>query len=185
MKSGKFYWDLKIEETRALFKNRPTWMSFYDNDYPSAAFIRGLIAEYKPEKLFEVGTAAGWAAYYMLEEAHKYKNNAVLTSIDFADKVYYDSAKPVGAAFYENASELLNFWDLKKNLIVTDYVLNCDKKFDFVFIDASHFHPWAALDLLAILPYLERNAVIVFHDVFLNKIAAGNMPADRHPEQIV
>ena len=185
MRSGKFYWDLKIEETKAFFNNRPGWMSVYDNDFPSAAFIKGLINEYKPENLFEAGTAAGWAAYYMLEEAHKYKDNAVLTSVDFADRVYYDAEKQIGAAFYEKAPELRKFWDLKTNLLVADYVSGCDKKFDFVFIDASHLHPWAALDLLAILPCLEKNAVIVLHDVFLNKIAAGKMSAGRHPEQVV
>lgn len=185
MKSGKAYWDLKIEETKALFEARPQWMSVYDNDFPSAAFIRGLISDYKPENLFEAGTAAGWAAYYMLEESHKYSKTAKLTSIDNAYSVYYDSARKIGDAFFETAPELAKFWDLNTNIIAADYVQGCDKKFDFAFIDASHLHPWATLDLLAILPCLNENAVIVFHDVFLNKIAKGEMPADRHPAGVV
>ena len=95
MKTGKEYWSMKIADTKELFKKRPAWMGGYDADYPSAAFIRGLISDYKPVNMLEVGTAAGWAAYYMLEEAHKYSDVARLTSIDCADRVYYDREKEV------------------------------------------------------------------------------------------
>ena len=81
MKNGREYWNLKIEETKELFAKRPVWMENFDNDFPSAAFIKGLISDYKPENMLEVGTAAGWAAYYMLEEALKYRKNVKLTSI--------------------------------------------------------------------------------------------------------
>lgn len=55
MKNGKEYWNLKIEETKELFAKRPVWMENFDNDFPSAAFIKGLISDYKPENMLEVG----------------------------------------------------------------------------------------------------------------------------------
>lgn len=185
MEKGREYWNLKIDETKSLFQKRPNWMRNFDNDFPSAAFIKGLINEHKPENMLEIGTAAGWAAYYMLEEAHKYSKKAVLTSIDIAENIYYAPEKKIGAAFYETAPGLAKFWNLRTNTMPVDYMSDCGQKFDFVFIDASHFHPWAALDLLVVLPHLAENAVIVFHDVFLNKISKGLMPADRHPDNIV
>ena len=185
MNNGKNYWDLKIEETKELFKRRPNWMGAYDNDFPSAAFIKGIISEFRPETLLEAGTAAGWAAYYMLEEAHKYSKTATLTSIDIAEYIYHSSERKIGAAFAQMSSELMKFWDLHTKTTLVDYAQNCSRKFDFVFIDADHFHPHAVFDLLAAMPILSDNAVIIFHDVFLNKIVKGEMPADRHPYPVV
>lgn len=185
MKNGKEYWNLKIEETKELFAKRPVWMENFDNDFPSAAFIKGLISDYKPENMLEVGTAAGWAAYYMLEEALKYRKNVKLTSIDIAEFIYYSTGRKVGSAFFETAPELLKYWDLRTKTILIDYASEYNgKKFDFAFIDAEHFHPWPTFDLLAALPCLAENAIIVFHDVFLNKIENGQLPSDRHPYRV-
>ena len=185
MKNCKEYWNLKIEETKELFAKRPVWMENFDNDFPSAAFIKGLISDYKPENMLEVGTAAGWAAYYMLEEALKYRKNVKLTSIDIAEFKYYSTGRKVGSAFFETAPELLKYWDLRTKTILIDYASEYNgKKFDFAFIDAEHFHPWPTFDLLAALPCLAENAIIVFHDVFLNKIENGQLPSDRHPYRV-
>lgn len=185
MKSGKYYWDLKITETEELFKKRPEWMGNYDNDFPSAAFIKGLIKEYKPKNILEVGTAAGWAAYYMLDEAIKYNKNAKLTSVDLDDRLYYDKSKKIGDAFFETAPELAKNWELKTKTYLVDLVKDYDKKFDFVFIDACHLQPWASLDFLAVLPFLKKGAIVVFHDVMLNQITLGLQKADRHPDGVV
>lgn len=182
MKNGREYWNLKIEETKELFAKRPVWMENFDNDFPSAAFIKGLISDYKPENMLEVGTAAGWAAYYMLEEALKYRKNVKLTSIDIAEFIYYSTGRKVGSAFFETAPELVKYWDLRTKITLIDYVSEYKgKKFDFAFIDAEHFHPWATFDLLAALPCMVESAIIVFHDVFLNIIENGQLPSDRHP----
>ena len=87
------YWECHHDSTLELFKKRPLWMKNYDNDYPSAIFIRGLISEYKPENLLEIGTAAGWAAYYIFEEALKHNNHAKLVSLDNIEFVYYNEEK--------------------------------------------------------------------------------------------
>lgn len=184
MRDGKFYWDLKIEETKEFFSKRPSWMENYDNDFPSAAFIKGLISDYKPSNILEVGTAAGWAAYYMLDEAMKHNKRAKLTSVDFSDKLYYNPEKSVGCIFNEvpEAVTYKSNWELKNNTLMIDYAKDCRERFDFVFIDANHLHPWAALDFLACLPLLKKGAVVVFHDVFLNEICAGKRNAARHPD---
>ena len=38
---------------------------------------------------------------------------------------------------------------------------------EFAFIDAHHFHPWAALDFLAVLPFMEKGRWVAFHDINL------------------
>ncbi len=184
MKSGKEYWDLHHKDTIELFKTRPQWMKNYDNDYPSAVFIRGLIADFKPQNILEIGTAAGWAAYYMLEEAIKHNQAAQVSSLDFSQTLYYAPQKPIGAAFKETAPELYSKWTFKTGLTAIEFVQSCNEKYDFVFIDACHTHPWAALDFLTILPLLKDNAVVVFHDVYLNEICLGKKRADRHPDTL-
>jgi len=182
MKTGKEYWNAHNEDTIKLFKTRPDWMGKYDNDYPSAVFIRGLIENFKPANILEIGTAAGWAAYYMLEEAQKHNKSAKVTSIDLSDSIYYCHEKPIGAAFKETAPDLYEKWHVKTNITTAAFALNNDEKYDFVFIDANHTHPWATLDFIAVLPLLKDNAVVVFHDVFLNEIYLGKRRADRHPD---
>lgn len=185
MKTAKDYWNLKIEETKKVFLKRPSWMGNYDNDYPCAAFIKGLISDFKPQNILEVGTAAGWAAYYMLEEASKYSSDAKLTSIDISQNIYYNPSKKVGDAFFEVNPELYKKWNLKTNTILAQFLIDCEEEFDFVFIDGSHSHPWASLDFLAVLPHLKKDAIVVFHDIFLNEIALGQKKADRHPQGVV
>lgn len=186
MRTGKQYWDLKIEETKSLFKTRPNWMENNDNDYPSAAFIRGLIEDYKPKNMLEIGTAAGWAAYYMLDEAVKHNSNTKLTSIDLStDSLYYTPEKSVGDAFREMKPKFAKNWNLQTGKYAVDYLIDDHKEqYDFVFIDAHHFHPWASLDLLVSLPHIKEGAIVVFHDSHLNQIALGLSDGFRHPSWI-
>ncbi len=181
MKYGKYYWEQKFESTKELFSKRPNWMSVYDNDIPSAAFIRGLIEEYKPQNILEIGAAAGWSAYYMLSEALSH-NNSFLTSVDIDSKLYYASDKPVGAAFYEINPDFKDNWKLVTQKCALEYLSeNNGGLYDFVFIDANHYHPWAALDFLSVIPFLKNGAVVVFHDVFLNCISLGLQSSYWHP----
>jgi hypothetical protein len=47
---------------------------------------------------------------------------------------------------------------------------------DFVYIDANHSHPWAAIDCLCMLPCLKSGAVIGFHDVArINTLARSGL----------
>lgn len=182
MNSGKYYWDRKFEETKIVFSQRPDWMGVFDNDIPSAAFLKGLIEEYKPENILEIGAAAGWSAYYLLDEACRYKD-AKMTSIDLSTKLYYQNEKTVGSAFFEKQPVFSDNWNLVTEKNALGYLSQYDgEKFDFVFIDANHLHPWAALDFIAVIPFLKENAIVAFHDVFLNKISMGLMPADWHPQ---
>jgi cephalosporin hydroxylase len=186
MRTGKEYWDLKIEETIELFKTRPEWMGNNDNDYPSGAFIKGLIEDYKPKNMLEIGTAAGWAAYYMLDEATRHNKNAKLTSVDLSsDTLYYTPEKAVGDAFREMNPKFAKNWNLQTGQYAVDFLIkDNEEKYDFVFIDAHHYHPWASLDLLASLPHIKEDAIIVFHDSHLNQIALGLADGFRHPDWI-
>jgi len=185
IKSGKYYYDKKYIETEEFFKGRPVWMKNFDNDVASAAFIRGLIEDFKPEKLMEIGSAGGWAAAYMIEEAIKHKSNASLVSLDLSPILYYAPEKRVGSAFFEKHPNLIAYWDLVIGKYSLDYLKEQNKKFDFVFIDAAHTHPWATLDFIAVLPYLEDNAIVVFHDVFLNQICLRQKNGARHPMEVL
>lgn len=182
IKNGKHYYDLKYKETEEFFKNRPEWMQNYDNDIATAAFIRGLISEFKPKNMLEIGTAAGWAATYIINEAIKYDSNATLTSIDLFDVLYYNKTKKVGSALEEKFPNYKEHWDLRLGKYTLDSLEELDKKYDFVFIDASHNHPWATFDFLAVLPYLEKNAIVIIHDVFLNHILLKQLSGERHPK---
>jgi len=44
-----------------------------------------------------------------------------------------------------------------------------EDKFDFVFIDAHHSHPWATLDTMLVLPLVKTGAWIAWHDIALHE----------------
>jgi hypothetical protein len=57
---------------------------------------------------------------------------------------------------------------------VSQVIESLDRKFDFVVIDTGHTHPCESLNLIAILPYLTENAIVVLHDI--NPWQATNPP---------
>lgn len=139
--------------------------------YEERLFLVETILKTKPHKCVEVGVSAGASSVLILSTLqYLYGDKTpILNSIDLDEKWYRDSKFKTGFVVDK-------FPDLKKNyqLYVKGYI--CDfidiigTGIDFVLIDTVHVLPGEVLDFLMILPYLNDNAVIIFHDTNLHTV---------------
>ncbi|WP_290656224.1 class I SAM-dependent methyltransferase [Anaerovibrio sp.] len=129
-------------------------------------FVNGLIRLVKPRNIIEIGVSGGAGSAVILNaisdmpESHLY-------SFDIADKWYMDTSKDVGWVTDLMWPDDNKQWSLYTGKDVSAYVdqLNC--KFDFAIIDTAHVHPVESLNFISVLPYLNDNAVVIFHDLAL------------------
>jgi hypothetical protein len=124
-----------------------------------------LLLRNKPEKLLEVGVAAGASAIVMLN-AIKDNPNAALYSIDYAESYIRDTKQRSGY-FVDNYPELKNKFHLYTGGLALRFLDEIGGGIDFCFIDTVHSNPGEILDFLFVLPYLKDDALVVFHDTKL------------------
>ncbi len=136
-----------------------------------AKFLCDLIKEIRPGKCFEVGVASGMSTTFLLKALVKVGPESQLVSVDISRQYYADRTKQVGyvvdAAIPAPRCKYglhFNHWSADAETFAAD------GKFDFVFIDAHHSHPWATLDTMLILPFVHSGAWIAVHDIALHKI---------------
>lgn len=137
-----------------------------------AACLIAAVLYAKPKTMLEIGTSAGEGAAAILFGSREFDSH--LYCVDLAVHAHYDKSKPIGS--YVTAA----FPDYGRRLHVqtgvrSDYVGKLGQRFDFVHIDANHSHPWAIIDLLAAVPYMNEGALVAFHDA--NYVAAISQAA--------
>ena len=158
---------LSLEEIETVFQqfyfDGMGAVSRYD-----ALFLCDLIKESRPGKCFEVGVASGMSTTFLLKALAKIGPETELVSVDISQQYYADRTKQVGYVVDDAIPELgcnfglhFNHWSADAEKFAAD------GKFDFVFIDAHHSHPWATLDTMLILPFVKQGAWIALHDIAL------------------
>lgn len=136
-----------------------------------AKFLCDLIEGSRPTKCFEVGVASGMSTTFLLKALAKVGSDRQLISVDISGQYYADRTKQVGYVVDLAIPELgckfglhFNHWSADAEMFSTD------GKFDFVFIDAHHSHPWATLDTMLVLPFVNPDSWIAHHDIALKDI---------------
>jgi hypothetical protein len=150
---------------------RPRWGrgTITDED---ARFLHDLVLEMAPPAMVELGVASGCSSAVLLEALAKAVRQETpdgiwLHSFDVMDHCYFDPARPVGAAVAELLPHLLEHWGLTVGDALQARVQLAGRDLPLAFIDANHLHPWAAADLLALLPVLAPGAWVALHDIRL------------------
>ncbi|AOZ97314.1 class I SAM-dependent methyltransferase [Butyrivibrio hungatei] len=135
-------------------------------------FLCGLIKEYDPKKIVEIGVSAGGTTAVVLNALSMLCSDAHMYSVDYNENYYLDRSKKTGF-IAEWASEYLKKADTnsrwKHELLTGGGICNfLDKignKIDFLILDTVHSCPGEILDFLVCLPYLTDDAVVVMHDI--------------------
>ena len=134
-------------------------------------FLCDLIEEIRPAKCFEIGVASGMSTTFLLMALAKLGPESALVSVDISRQYYADRSKQVGYVVDAAVPELGCKYGLHFNHWSADAEkFAADKKFDFVFIDAHHSHPWATLDTMLVLPFVNSGAWVACHDIVLHEI---------------
>jgi predicted O-methyltransferase YrrM len=134
-------------------------------------FLNALISRYQPRKIVEMGVAAGSSAVVMLN-AIRNISQARLYSIDKSTNYYRDENKKTGFVV-DDYPQLKEKWQLYTGDYALKFLDQIGGGIDFCLIDTVHINPGEILDVLMILPYLKKQAVVVFHDVNYQAVIIG------------
>ena len=135
--------------------------------YLERCFLNGIIRQAKPKKILELGVSAGGSSAIILN-AIKDFDNAKLYSVDYNTKLYYDNSKNTGFIIDEKFSNLKNKWKLYTGGTAAKYMEEIGGEINLCLIDTMHINPGEFLDFLIVLPYLKKNAILIFHDIALH-----------------
>ena len=161
--------DVGISVVRELWPLQPEWAvaSISDMD---AAFFAGLVIETRPRKLLEIGVASGWGSCVLLRALETADVRDVeIHGVDIAERFFYDAAYATGQCVRDVMPHWLDRYHLRTGLTIGECAREIGAGIDFAFIDAHHMHPWATLDLLAILPYIKPGSWVAMHDLNLSR----------------
>lgn len=153
------------------FPNEPEMTEF------ESAYLSGLIRKFKPNKLLEIGIAAGATTGIIIQallETRERNEDIKFYSIDL-NKIYYrehgQSLEGKKSGFLvdimrSNTDIWINHTCILGKTVCESFN-EIDHDIDFVIIDTVHLLPGELLDLPIILKMVSRNAIIVFHDLSL------------------
>lgn len=152
-------------ERKILDQIKDRFKGFYLIPIKQLYFINGLIRKYKPIKLLEIGVCSGGVSATILNAIKDIKG-AKLYSCDLEKKHYLKNYFNVGYVAKNCFPELLNKWKLYTGNTTAAFIEEIGGNIDFVFIDTAHVMPGEVLNIIEILPFLKKNAIIVFDDIY-------------------
>ena len=141
-----------------------------------SAFLCGLIRQFRPHKILEVGVAAGGTTAVMLECIRMLGLDCDMYSVDVSVPFYRDSSKRTGYIADEYLSVVGG--KARHEFLLGQALPHVIDKFaegpDMVVLDTMHILPGELLDYLAILPRLAPGAIICLHDISLNQLTESS-----------
>ena len=147
---------------------RPKWAtgSISSRD---AYFIFEIVTRERPQHVAELGVSAGTSTTFLASLLADRVSGSRLSAFDERDHVYYEPTKPVGAAILDIFGSVPAHVTIHPNVRGDQVaaIVAPGERFDLLFLDANHIHPWPCLDILSVLDVLRPNSWIMLHDVRL------------------
>lgn len=134
-------------------------------------FLCGLIRDYSPKKIVEVGVAAGGTTAIILNCISMLGIKPEMYSIDINQRYYRDEGYETGYLANTILDKVRVNHTFRLGALSTEYVEQIGKDIDFLILDTAHSLPGELLDFLVFLPYLKEDAVVVLHDIALTHIS--------------
>jgi predicted O-methyltransferase YrrM len=137
-------------------------------------FLLSLVEQAGARHLLEIGVASGLSSFVMLKGLAEMGGASTLTSVDLLDYYYADPSRRVGFVVFDNFAVLPPDWTLIDRRSASDFASSpklraqeLSRRYDFLFVDAHHGHPWPTLDVLCVLPFMAPGSWVALHDVSL------------------
>lgn len=139
---------------------------------PECRFLHQRILMAAPDRVVELGTCSGLStaiiadALELLDTLDGKRREVI--SYDSSTTCFFDRSQPIGY-FLDHAPAALRARIRIRTKCTAIHVAEDvpPGSLSYLFIDAAHWHPWPALDLLVTLPLLTSDAEVCFHDVNL------------------
>jgi predicted O-methyltransferase YrrM len=151
---------------------RPDWARGTIS-HADAAFLADMVLRTRPRAIAEIGVASGASTAFLSTLLSDRLPDSEIFAFDALAHVYNEPAKPVGAFVRQLFGRTPANLSLKPGMASYDIRNWADRpeRFDFVFLDANHEHPWPCLDILSIVDILKPGSWIVLHDIGLPLIS--------------
>jgi len=165
-----------------MYKTMPEYYEAYNivNEIPDfymeltkehAGVLCGLIKEYHPKKIVELGVAAGGSACLIMKclELVEYRDT-IMYSLDLNERCYQNKEKETGWLLKQNKEKFAYYGNHTYMLgkLAVDRLEQIGRDIDFLFLDTVHAVPGEILDFLLLYPYLKEGAIVVLHDTNLH-----------------
>lgn len=141
-----------------------------------SAYLCGIIKKYKPQKIVEIGVAAGATTAVIMQciKDIGYDTKCEIYSVDlFKDYYRNESGDTKLTGFL--ADEYIEHNEFRKikyqklhGKLLCEVLDQIGSEIDFVVLDTVHQLPGEVLDFLCILPYVSNLCHVVLHDVTLS-----------------
>lgn len=161
--------DVGTPVVRELWPRQPAWAVASISDI-DAAFFAGLVIETRPRKLAEIGVASGWGSCVLMRALEVAGvGDGEIHGVDIAERFFYDAAYATGQCVHDVMPHWLDRYRLRTGVTAGECAPGIGPGIDFAFIDAHHMHPWATLDLLAVMPFMQPGSWVAMHDLNLSR----------------
>ena len=169
---------LDVEPLKKILPKLPRYVSPSGVPEPEmcafdSAFLCGVMKQFRPKKILEVGVAGGATTAIILQALEDFGAPYEMYSLDIAERYHLDATKPTG--FLGTFAKEKIFGDLRGKhefhigKFLPQVIDEIGGDIDCVILDTAHILPGEVFDFLAVLPYLKPNAVVVLHDVTENQ----------------
>ena len=132
------------------------------------SFICGLIKQYKPKKIVEVGVGAGGTTSVMLNCLSLLGYDFKMYSVDICSKWYGDVSKDTGFVAQQliHSNKLCNInHTFLFGHTIAHTLDDVGGDIDLIILDTMHSLPGELLDFISSFHSLSKDAIVVLHDV--------------------
>lgn len=136
------------------------------------SFLCGLIKEKRPEKIVEIGVAAGATTALILQCLQTLAIEAEVYSVDLMLRWYRNEKYETGfiaKKILHNLGERIKHKFLMGSSIPF-FLEQIGDQIDFLILDTTHALPGELLDFVICLPFLKEDCVVVMHDIVENHL---------------
>lgn len=122
--------------------------------------------------------AAGGTTTVILNCLEKINSCCEIYSVDICEKCYIDTSQKTGFIAWNYLKHKTNNTIKHRFMFgetIASRIEEIGNGIDFVILDTMHALPGELLDFISLYPYLDKRAVIVFHDVGQSQLGFGNI----------
>lgn len=134
-----------------------------------SAFLCGIINKFRPQKVVEVGVAAGATTAILLQCLGNVRSDGfIMHSVDYYENLWSNPKKKTGYVALEANQELSKKMNYTYKLHIGKPACTIEEigdGIDCLILDTIHVVPGEILDFLTMLPHLNDGAVVILHDV--------------------
>jgi predicted O-methyltransferase YrrM len=154
---------------REHMRDVPTIVEELSEMHPvERAFITGLLMQYKPKKVVELGVSSGAGTVTILN-ALRGMQGAHLHSVDLFERYYRDNKKMSGWMVADaDIPDVTSMWTTYLGKDAVEVMDTIGNGIDFLVLDTAHIHPVETINFICVLPYMNDDAIVVLHDTSLH-----------------